>query len=61
MITAIIIVTSDNDRANLLNDYFASVCTIDDDSKPAFDRVVEDDCNVDSVDQSINQSFICET
>jgi len=26
------------------------MCTIDDDSKPAFDRVVEDDCNPDSAD-----------
>jgi len=44
------IVTSDIDRANLLNDYFASMCTTDDGSKPAFDRVVEDDCNLDSID-----------
>ena len=44
------IVTSDVDRDNLLNDYFASMCTIDDDSKPAFDQVVQNDCNLDSVD-----------
>lgn len=43
------IVTSDIDRANLLNDYFTSVCTTDDGSKPAFDRIAEEDCNLDSV------------
>ena len=44
------VVTSDIDRANLLNDYFTSMCTDDDGNKPPFERIVPDDSNLESVE-----------
>jgi len=44
------IVTGDAERANLLNDYFTSMCTNDDGTAPVFDRVVPQDSNLESVE-----------
>jgi hypothetical protein len=43
------IVTDDGGRANLLNDYFSSVCDDDDGNLPPIDRVVPDDKSLDIV------------
>jgi hypothetical protein len=37
------IVTDDGGRANLLNDYFSSICDDDNGNLPPIDRVVPDD------------------
>ena len=44
---------TDVERANLLNDYFASVTVKDNGSIPVFDRVVPDDAKLESVDFSV--------
>jgi len=47
-------VTSDTDKAELLNQYFGSVCTIDDCQLPRLKQVVPDDVKFNSVDFSVN-------
>ena len=47
--------TTDVDRANLLNDYFTSVFTVDDGSCPAFPRTVHDD--LETVDFSSDSIY----
>ena len=48
---------TDVERANLLNDYFASVTVKDNGSMPVFDRVVPDDAKIESVDFTIENVF----
>jgi hypothetical protein len=43
------IVTDDEQRANLLNEFFGSVCTVDNGIKPALNRDVANDVKIDSV------------
>ncbi len=43
------IITDDEQRANLLNEFFSSVCTIDNGIKPALNRAVANDVKIDSV------------
>jgi hypothetical protein len=43
------VITSDEQRANLLNDHFGSVCTVDDGNIPSFDRVVPDAVSLDVI------------
>jgi len=45
-------VTSDTDKAELLNQYFGSVCTTDDGQLPYFKQIVPDDVKLNSVDFS---------
>ena len=47
-------VTDDVERAELLNDYFGSVCTQDDEVAPSFDNRLADDTSIDSVMFSCN-------
>jgi hypothetical protein len=44
------VITGDAERANLLNDYFASVCTKDNGTLPAFSHRVPNDAKLESVD-----------
>jgi hypothetical protein len=46
------VVIDDGQRANLLNNYFSSVCTADDGNKPSICRVVPDGASLDTVDFS---------
>ena len=46
------VITSDADRANLLNDYFASVCTADNGDNPHFERVVPPETKIETVEFS---------
>ena len=48
---------TDVERANLLNDYFASVTVKDNGSMPVFDRVVPDDAKLESVDFTVENVF----
>ena len=43
------IITSDKQRADLLNDHFGSVCTVDDGNIPPFDHVVPDTVSLDVI------------
>jgi hypothetical protein len=43
-------IAGDTDRANLLNGFFCSVCTVDNGELPAFDNVVGDDIVLDCVE-----------
>ena len=45
-------VFDDGQRANLLNNYFSSVCTADDGNTPSITRVVPDGVSLDTVDFS---------
>jgi len=47
-------VTTDTDKAELLNQYFGSVCTKDDGQLPYFKQIVPDGVKLNSVDFSIN-------
>jgi len=47
-------VTSDADKAELLNQYFGSVCTKDDGQLPCLKQIVPKDAKLSSVDFSIN-------
>jgi len=47
-------VTSDTDKAELLNQYFGSVCTRDDGQLPDFKQIVPDDVKLNSVDFTIS-------
>jgi hypothetical protein len=40
---------NDEQRANFLNEFFGSICTIDDGIKPALNRVVADDLKINSI------------
>jgi hypothetical protein len=40
----------DTERANLLNNYFASICVDDDGSKPTIERVMPNDASIDTID-----------
>ena len=42
-------IISDESRADLLNDYFSSVCTTDDGAQPTVTRAVPDSASIDSV------------
>jgi len=44
------VITKDDERSELLNNYFASVCTKDDGAVPIFDRAVPADATIESVD-----------
>lgn len=44
------VITDDSERANLLNSYFSSVCTVDDGTVPIANRVVPADVNLHSVE-----------
>jgi hypothetical protein len=46
------VVIDDGQRANLLNSYFSSVCTIDDGNMPPVSRVVQESVSLDTVDFS---------
>jgi len=47
-------VTTDTDKAELLNQYFGSVCMKDDGQLPYFKQIVPDDVKLNSVDFSIS-------
>jgi hypothetical protein len=45
-------IVNDKDKAELLNDYFCSVCTLDDGILPQFPRVLQEDVSLESIDFS---------
>ena len=47
-------VTTDTDKAELLNQHFGSVCTKDNGQLPYFKQIVPDGVKLNSVDFSIN-------
>ena len=44
------IVTGDIERANLLNNFFASICVDDDGSKPTIERIMPENASIDTID-----------
>jgi len=44
------VITDDGDRANLLNDYFAFMCTSDNGIIPDLDRVVPENSNLENIE-----------